>query len=267
MPFIELGNADKVSEFVSIIEGIENSEYLWFRGANNYAFELEPSLFRDKYGLTDFEKVHNAERKTLTIFKQRSIPYIESLFIERGNISDWNYLFLMQHFGIPTRLLDFSENSLTALYFAVSSAIFVGNTSDAVVYILDPKLWNQRVFSNGSGVADVLNPSDADLDGYKPSANKISKSPVAIFGDYNSRRIAAQQGTFLLFGSEKMSAEACMVEHAFPDICLRKIRIPNQSIAQIYKDLRKMGFTETAIYSDIVGLSTDMKSMLTSGGG
>lgn len=262
MPFTDLGSITSVAEYTALVEGIADVDYLWFRGASNYAYQLEPSIFREKYSLTTFDEVRAAEKKLLTLFQQRSIPYIETLFIDRGNVSDWNYLFLMQHFGIPTRLLDFSENAFTALYFAVSTAHKYKGDSDAVVYILNPKLWNQRVFKNGTGMEDVLNPSDPDMDGYKPKAVSISRSPVAVFGDYNSRRIAAQQGTFILFGSDKKSVEAYSDEHNFDINCIYKIRIPRENIATLYISLRKLGFTESAIYPDIVGLSTDLTMSL-----
>jgi FRG domain len=259
---IELGEAATVSEFATLIDHIEDVEYLWFRGASNYAYELEPSLFRPSYGLADFAAVKAAESRVLTIFKQRSIPYVETLFIDRGGISDWNYLFLMQHFGVPTRLLDFTENAFTALYFAVSTSVAAGQQTDAVVYIVDPKLWNQQVFRNGSGTNNVLNPTDSDLDGYKPGNVTISKSPVCIFGDYNSRRIAVQQGTFVLFGSEKLSMDQYVAQHRFDPSSIYKIKIPAASIHNLHSSLRKFGFTESSIYPDIVGLSTDLRMMI-----
>lgn len=53
----------------------------------------------------------------LNRFKHRSIP-----FQQRPLNTDWEYLFFMQHFGVPTRLLDWSENSHVALYFAIAAA-------------------------------------------------------------------------------------------------------------------------------------------------
>ena len=255
MSIEDLGKISSITEYSAIIEAIPDIKYMWFRGIGNIDHKLEPGLFRPDYGLVDSDKIFIAENKLLTLFRQRSIPYIETLFVERGNISDWNYLFLMQHFGIPTRLLDFTENALTGLYFALSSAInYKQNEKDAAVYILDPKRWNAHVFRTGSGVEDVLNPSDADMDSYKPGYPKISKSPVAIYGDYNSKRIASQQGVFVLFGSEKYSMDEYMDRNSFESKCIYRIIIEQKDIVPCYNSIRRFGFTESAIYPDISGL-------------
>ena len=85
-----------------------------FRGQSG-DFPLIPKICRlkAKGGLLDIEK------KMLHEFK-RSNPL---LIQPHGAMDDWDYLTLGQHFGLPTRLLDWSNNALTALWFAVSSTI------------------------------------------------------------------------------------------------------------------------------------------------
>jgi hypothetical protein len=52
--------------------------------------------------------------------------------------SEWDEYFLMQHYGLPTRFLDWSESALVALYFAVGAEPRRHEPSDAAVWMLDP---------------------------------------------------------------------------------------------------------------------------------
>jgi hypothetical protein len=87
---------------------------LWFRGVNNVDFPLVPRLYRSDSEVADLLAL---EGEMLAEFRSRSRPLLTSEMA-----SDWEYLFVMQHYGVPTRLLDWSENALFALYFALSAA-------------------------------------------------------------------------------------------------------------------------------------------------
>src|SRR5437764_765572 len=83
-------------------------EVKWYRGHTNYKWTLTPSVARRR------EHLEN-ELTMLKRFRQDAGPRLR----DRPS-DDWEWLFLAQHFGVPTRLLDWTENPLVGLWFAVA---------------------------------------------------------------------------------------------------------------------------------------------------
>jgi len=89
-----------------------------------------------------------------------------------GELEHREWYFLMQHHGAPTRLLDWSEGSLAALYFAIRERGSKGdpnNGKDAAVFMLDPWWLNEPLYKaaglNARGVARI---ERAEALGYLP---------------------------------------------------------------------------------------------------
>jgi hypothetical protein len=100
----------------------------WFRGMPRLSFSLEPSLLRyrpRKLKVTQW----NLENQ----FMQYGMRLLERVPHGRVEIHA-----VMQHHGVPTRLLDWSENAFAALYFAVRDARHFDDGEDAVVWLLEP---------------------------------------------------------------------------------------------------------------------------------
>ena len=142
----------------------------------------------------------------MTRFRQRSIPYHS-----RSLTDDWDTLFFMQHYGVPTRLLDWTENPLIALHFALMGASMRPTksgkpafASNAAVWVLDPVEWNRHALRHVSFEGGVLTPDDEVLKGYRPIPKfaGMHNQPVALYGAHNSARIVAQQGVFTIFGRD-----------------------------------------------------------------
>jgi hypothetical protein len=101
---------------------IENET--WFRGQANYRYKLVPSIFR----INEFKADKYNEAEIYQEFIRRYPEHSNS----HKNIFEW--LTLMQHYGLPTRLLDWTTNLLVALFFAVKDE----KHEDGAVFAFNP---------------------------------------------------------------------------------------------------------------------------------
>lgn len=167
---------------------------------------------------------------------------------------------MMQHYGVPTRLLDWTENPFVSIYFAL-----VGGTelkvTEAAVWMCDPERWNQAALSHISFRGGVLDPSSPQVRSYIPGTPvaDIPMLPIMIYGSYNSPRIVAQRGGFSLFGQGIDPMEKVYLEDKFPEGILSKIEIGHDRIADIRSSLFRKDFTESVVFPDLDGLSKELR--------
>ena len=88
----------------------------WFRGHEEASWRLRPKLYRG--GETDISKLFGFEEELRGEFKRRGWQLAPGLTLPVSE-DEWGWYSLMQHYGAPTRLLDWSDGALTRLYFAV----------------------------------------------------------------------------------------------------------------------------------------------------
>jgi hypothetical protein len=199
----------------------------------------------------------------MTRFRQRSIPYHS-----RSLADDWDTLFFMQHYGVPTRLLDWTENPLIALHFALmgTSRTYGASgraafASEATVWMLDPIAWNRHALRHVSFEGGILTPDDEALKGYRPTPRfaGMHGKPVALYGAHNSARIVAQQGVFTIFGTEAKPMDEAFKTDGFPVRCLTKLTIRKSKISSLCKSLLNHGITESVVFPDLEGLAREIK--------
>jgi hypothetical protein len=261
LPTLTIKRINSFQEFLNSVDQGQNSSEssLWFRGTGKSSYRLAPSLHRHA-SITDSNVLLDYEKKLLTRFKERSVPYLQHRIED-----DWELLFLMQHYGMPTRLLDWTENPFISLFFALSSAYKNdhGLYDDAAVWILSPPKWNRNVFSHTSYGGGAMSPSESHVTGYRPNteANLMPQNPVAILGIHNSPRIVAQRGSFCLFGKSLTPMEDIYQNGTFEQDTLIKIEIPGNLISELLDKLVWMGITDSVIYPDLEGLAKETKRL------
>lgn len=237
-----------LSKVLDIIRALPPDDFLWFRGHVRQSYTLLPSLLRDGRPAAD---IFERERRLLTRFRQRSLPFWPSGYPQ----NDWEHLFAMQHFGLPTRLLDWTENVFVAAHFALQ---FAGDDSDPpVVWCVDPVAWNRAtpVLSEYGAQIHVLATSDDESEPYRPDASRRrNKSPVAIFGTHNSARIVAQRGTFIVWGEDTRSLQDFAGESS---ASLWKLTLRGDADA-LRTELNKLGFSESMVFPELSALAVEL---------
>jgi hypothetical protein len=227
-------------------KGGKSMASIWFRGHSDHRWHLEPSLARK--GKLD------KELQLIKQFKQNAYQ-----FLDHSPLQEADWIFLMQHYGVPTRLLDWTENPLVALYFALldeqNPAKKGKRKVAAAVWCLYPRKLNEI-----SGL--ILNPpddipafgDDQELDDYLPSrvhAQGISrKSPVAITAARKFSRVYAQAGVFTILHRDGIRIDELKDKQGRQDH-LVKLLVPRSTIATLRKEIRDLGIHKLSIFPQL----------------
>lgn len=242
-----------VSSVLELQDQLTPSSFLWFRGLSCTCYSLLPKLMRENKPADD---VFERERRLLTRFRQRSMAYWPAGHQQ----DDWEHLFAMQHYGLPTRLLDWSENLFVAAYFALISTRDANHGHDRtpVIWSIDPVMWNRAMpgLSEYGDTIHVLTTADEELQAYETNTNRRrSKSPVAIYGTHNSDRIVAQRGTFMVWGNDSRPLEQVADEHERATLWCFEL---DGDSSILFEQLQLLGFSETMVFPELSYLAAEL---------
>jgi len=226
---------------------------VWFRGQANAAWRLQPKLYRPS-------KKFN-ENEIRTEFKLRGFQLMSEAHVPKDD-QEWN--FLMQHYGAPTRLLDWTDGALIALYFAVESQKRYRNSA---VWMLDPVWFNHEVLNEldeNNYIEGILLPHWKEVEPWFPEPFEDVLHvpyPVAIDPPHVARRVSVQRSRFTVHGKSKRGLEALANTLAKPRLV--KFVIPTVVGKQILGDLSTCGIMETSVFPDLEGLSRELETKWT----
>lgn len=245
---------ESLSDFIGVITDLSSQGFTFFRGDKN----------RDNYSLVP--KVYLPLYNNLLKHLDEAIEEFSALNLGRNNLVSNGFLEDMinaQHYELPTRLLDWTESALIALFFAVSSV--KDSNSDSIVWALNPIVLNSRTnFLQKFGYVPIF-PSKQDKElvaelenYYKAIKDGDAKHPIAIKTRKINPRIDAQRGVFVLFCHN--DDRQCLTKYNNSNEFLYKITIPYQSAQVIQKDLKSMGITQYSIFPEVKSISIDLTS-------
>ncbi len=241
---------NSVQELLEKLEEIhkDQPQTIWYRGQASKDWPLMPFYLR--------LEGKQSESTLLKRFKQSA-----AMLIDTSPKESFDWLFLMQHYGVPTRLLDWSESPLVALYFAVEDIEKHGK-EDGALWLLKPSELNKHARINNKE-EDGYIPSfeDEELISYSVESlkgnSRIQLLPVATIATRNNARIQAQLGVFTIHHHENIPIEEIGDQsHAI------KIVIPSESKERIKMQLSLLGYTKFQLFPELSSIGDIIKGSI-----
>lgn len=239
---------------------------LTYRGHADAAWRAEPSLFRQEPDVSEYEA--EMIRELVSLFPGDFLH----------DTSMFDRLVRMQHYGLPTRLLDVTKNPLVALYFAVSEKEH-SHKDGAVLVFAAPeercKFYDSDAVSCMANLANLkederdtltkttartiaelneLQATDrlvqfirAEKPYFKPRIKKVDLfRPVVVTAKRSNQRMTAQSGAFVLYGLPKDEGPEYR-----KSIKTEKIVIPAKLKSEVRKRLEAIGIEASLLFPEI----------------
>lgn len=239
----------------------------WYRGHRSASWTLRSSLHRHVEDLLDANSggridprliLRNEYKDLFRNFQTEAWPILDA----EGR-TNWGMLFAMQHHGLPTRLIDWTESFACALFFAVEDW---SGDEPAAVFVLDPARLNQQTLSTPDSPPEKYYGLVALEVGFgEPVVNTSHWHPgqmppeedlptIAVQPPFTNRRMVAQSAMFLFCGDGFEP-----LEDQYSD-ALRKIEIPPDLRSDARNFLDLAGRDHYGYFPDLDGLARKFKA-------
>lgn len=206
-----------ISTFGELHEVLQSQSGYVFRGVSSPNHKLIPKIGRNC--TSNMKGLIAIEETIMRRFKTEAIPRLD---IRPDD--DWQWLFLAQHHGLPTRLLDWTKNPLVAAYFACQGR----QAEDGVIFIL-------------SG-AHELSPVDF---GKEPDPFQVTETKY-VWPAHITLRLTVQSGMFTIHPDPT---------NPIPKRIVSKVTILRSAMPDILDGLERYGIHEAALFPDLDGLA------------
>lgn len=217
-----MGEIQNLSELIRVFEKKASRRIIYFRGQVR-DWSLRPSLAR--------EGVPEQERKKEPECFERLAEILQ-------NVNDWERATIAQHYGVPTRLLDWSENPLVGIYFAIKDDIY--DNEDGVIWVFEDKTavaGNVASLSGGSGPRSLDYPRPYRA--WKDLQYKIPRT-IAQRGS-----VTSQPDLLKTFDEQEFDPNTQS---------LRKFIVPKNTKRQLRNQLSILGVTEQRLFPDFLDI-------------
>lgn len=256
--------ARSVNDFISIVLGLDSDgRQVFYRGhSDRRKYRLEPSIFRkDDSGNFLYRNAEDQMYRELLV--SNSVDF-------HGDVYTLDRLVRMQHYSLPTRLLDITSNSLIALYFACRSnseiegeVIILSVNSDDIKYFdsdtascianltrltqqakdaIDYTSVDVRNFNKQKPVKQLLHFIREEKPFFDAKMNpRHLQSVLCVKGKHSNNRITFQSGAFLLFGHD-----STIDENGTQNVGVKRISISNK--LAMLKQLDQLNINESTVF-------------------
>ncbi|MCU7866649.1 MAG: FRG domain-containing protein [Candidatus Thiodiazotropha sp. (ex Lucinoma borealis)] len=270
-----------IKTFIERLEALDldnpSDSVFYFRGHSDHeGFSLVPSIYREK------EWIENEHRMFREIIMKCPNDFVQVN-------SSFEKLVRMQHYSLPTRLLDLTANPLAALFFAVNEnpdkdaevLIFRIPKKEVKYYDSDtvsiissisrldssfriPGTTDIDLFNTDICITDLLNEVKKDNPYFKPYVHRhILESVVCVKPKLDNPRIIRQDGAFFVFGIKEKKAMPASVPDSYRLTTESYRLIINKAgKAKILGQLATLGINEATMYPEIDTVSKYIKQSI-----